>query len=57
MLTITPGKREEVTKIACPGCGERLRGVGIPKGSRIDTLSFICRRCGAPWSVKADVKA
>ncbi len=53
MLTITPGKREEVTKIACPGCGERLRGVGIPKGSRIDTLSFICRRCGAPWSVKA----
>lgn len=55
-VLIMPGERKtvksEITKITCPECGEKLRGVGLEKDSRVDGLVFRCKRCGAYWAVK-----
>ena len=52
MLVITPIEKSEVTRLACKECGEKLRGVGLRRDSKIDGLSFKCKRCGKLWSVK-----
>lgn len=51
-MLISPAKQENVTKICCPECGERLRGVGLLKDSTIKGLTFLCKRCKGLWRVE-----
>lgn len=51
-IIITPVQRQEITKIVCPDCGEKLKGIGLLKDSKIEGLAFRCRRCGAYKAVK-----
>ena len=53
-ITITPTERKDITKLVCPECGERLRSVGLLSGSKIEGLTFKCRRCGKLWNVKSE---
>lgn len=53
-ITITPAKRQDVTKIVCPECKERLRHVGLLKDSKVDGLAFNCNKCGKLWTVKSE---
>lgn len=53
-MTITPAEKAEVTKIVCPECSERVKSVGLLKSSRIDGLTFRCKRCGKLWIVKTE---
>ena len=55
MLTYTPVEADRapsVTKLVCPHCGEKVRSVLLTKDSRIEGLSFKCKRCGSCWAVK-----
>ena len=52
MFEIFPIEASEVTKLACPHCKEKVHGVGLSKESKIEGLSFRCRRCGFLWGVK-----
>lgn len=51
-IIITPTERQEITKIVCPDCKEKVKGVGLLKDSKIDGLTFRCRKCGAYKTVK-----
>ncbi len=53
-IIITPQEKNEVTKIVCPGCNERVRLVGLLKESKISGLTFKCKRCGKLWNVKTE---
>jgi transposase-like protein len=57
-VQIIPTDKTEVTKLVCPACGERVKQVGLHKGSIISGLSFKCKKCGMYWEVKTtkDVK-
>ena len=46
--------KNEITKIVCPGCGEKVRGIGLEKDSKVEGLVFRCKRCGAYQSVKTE---
>lgn len=50
-IIIKPAEKAEVTRLTCRECGEKLRGVGLRRDSRIEGLSFKCKRCGKLWSV------
>lgn len=52
MFAIVPAKMQEVTKIACPECGEKIPRIGIAKDSTIKGLAFKCRKCGKFWEIK-----
>ena len=52
MLEIVTTERQEVTKLVCPDCKERVKGVGLAKGSSITGIVFKCRKCGAWKEVK-----
>lgn len=52
MLIMTPVDKSEITRLACKKCGDKLRGVGLRRDSKIDGLTFRCKRCGELWSVK-----
>lgn len=52
MFVITPAKEEDVTKLTCPGCRERFPRIGIKKDSKIEGLTFRCRRCHVLWELK-----
>lgn len=54
MLIICPAKEAEITKIVCPKCREKVPRIGMEKGSRIDGLTFKCRRCGNLWRIKTE---
>ena len=54
MFIIVPAKESEVTKLVCPHCHERVQRIGIVKGSKIEGLTFKCRRCGQLWEVKTE---
>ncbi len=54
MLKIIPTEGGDITKIICPHCNERVRGVGIRKDSAIRGLTFKCRRCSMLWAVVAN---
>jgi DNA-directed RNA polymerase subunit RPC12/RpoP len=54
MLKIHPTEGADITKIICPHCNERVRGVGVKKDSFIVGLTFKCRRCGKLWEVVAN---
>ena len=51
-IQIVSTSKQEVTKIACPNCGERVKQIGLRKDSVIDGLSFKCKKCGLFWEVK-----
>ncbi len=51
-MLIKPAMQENVTKIYCPECGERLRGVGLLKDSTIKGLAFHCKQCKRNWTVE-----
>lgn len=53
-LKIIPAEKQEITRIVCPACKEKIRGVGLLKESRIDGLTFKCNRCRNLWSVKSE---
>ena len=54
MFTITPAKESEVTKLVCPHCHEKVPRIGIKKDSKLEGLTFKCRRCGLLWEVKTE---
>ncbi len=54
MLNITKAKESEVTKLVCPHCHEKVPRVGIKKDSKIEGLTFKCRKCGFLWEVKTE---
>ena len=51
-VTITPAQKSDVTRIICPECGEKVRGVGLLKDSSVRGLTFTCKRCRALWHVE-----
>lgn len=52
MLKIVPAEKQEITKIICPDCKERVKDVGLAKDSQINGLLVHCRKCGALKEVK-----
>ena len=54
MLFIYPAEESEITKILCPKCKERVPRIGFVKGSKIEGLTFRCKRCGNLWRVKTE---
>lgn len=54
MITIKPTDKSDVTKLFCPECHEKVRGVGLEKGSAILGLSFTCKRCKRLWTVTTE---
>lgn len=54
MFTITPTVESEITRIVCPHCNEKVPRVGLTKGSKIQGLTFKCRKCGRLWTVKTE---
>lgn len=54
MLHITPAQGAAITKIMCPGCNEKIPRIGLLPGSKIEGLTFKCKRCGALWEVKTE---
>ena len=57
-ILITPiekkTEKNEITKIICSKCGEKLKGVGLEKESRVEGLVFRCKKCGAYMGVKTE---
>lgn len=45
-------KKNEITKIVCSNCGEKVKNVGLEKDSKVDGLIFRCKKCGAYMTVK-----
>lgn len=54
MLTITPANAAAVTKVVCPACNEKVPRLGILPGSKIEGLTFKCKRCGTLWEIKTE---
>lgn len=54
MLNITPAEKSDVTHIVCPHCKEKLTRIGLQKNSKIEGLTFKCRKCGKLWNVKTE---
>lgn len=54
MVKISPCERAEVTRLVCPRCGEKVRGVGLLKDSTVRGLSFSCKRCHERWQVETN---
>ena len=53
-ISITPTKTQDITKIVCPDCKERVRYIGLLKGSKIDGLAFKCSKFGKLCTVKSE---
>lgn len=53
-IVITSTSNQEITKIVCPDCKAKIHGVGLLKGSKIEGLTFKCKRCGKLWAVKSE---
>jgi len=53
-LEIVETTRCDVTRLVCPGCGEKVGYVGLLRNSRTDGLTFKCKKCGRLWAVKAE---
>ena len=50
-IVIKPTDTKEFTKLKCPRCGHRVKGVGLLKESRINGLTFICTECKNTWEI------
>ena len=46
--------RKDITKIVCPFCRDRLRGIVLFKDSHIDGLGVKCKRCLTDLEVKTE---
>ncbi len=55
-LKILPCEKTEVTRLVCPQCGEKVRGVGLLKNSVVSGLSFSCKRCHERWKIETTAK-
>lgn len=53
-ISIVPAEKAEITKIVCPDCNERVNSVGLLKTSKIEGLTFRCKRCGKIWKVTTE---
>lgn len=53
-IKITETDRSDVVRIACPDCGEKVRGVGLLRNSTIHGLTFKCKRCGKLWAIESE---
>lgn len=51
-LRILETERGDITRLACPRCGEKVRFVGLLRDSEVKGLTFKCKRCGKLWSVQ-----
>ena len=56
-IIVKRSEKKELTKISCSECGERVRGVGLEKKSRVDGLCFKCKKCGLFNEVKSTDEA
>lgn len=54
MLKITPIYTKEVTKLICPHCNERVPRIGLLKNSKIDGLTFKCKKCSKTFEVTTE---
>ena len=54
MLNITPTVQSEFTKIVCPNCNKKVPRVGLQKDSKVQGLTFRCKKCGRLWTVKTE---
>lgn len=54
MIIITPTETSAVTKIVCPHCKEKVARVGLLKESKVDGLTFRCKKCGNLWLLKTE---
>lgn len=54
MVKITKIESTLITPIKCPCCGAKVPRVGLLPESKIEGLSFRCKRCGELWKVKAE---
>lgn len=54
MLTIKEIGGTENTKIVCPHCKEKVPRIGMKKDSKIEGLTFKCRKCGKLWEIKTE---
>lgn len=52
-MAIFPAQPGEITRIICPECGEKVRGVGLLKNSNVTGLTFTCKRCRNLWRVES----
>ena len=54
MLKIIEVDTPESTRIHCPKCKDILPYVSLSKDSKVDGLSFVCRRCKRSFKVKTE---
>ena len=47
-------ERKDITKLVCPDCRKKIKGVGLLKESKIDGLAIKCPKCGSPWELKTE---
>ena len=53
-IIISSTEKQQITKIVCPECKEKVKSVGLLKESKIEGLTFRCRKCGAYKTVKTE---
>jgi hypothetical protein len=53
-IVITPADKEDITRIICPECKDKIKYIGLAKDSKIDGLRIKCKRCGHYMKVKCD---
>jgi predicted RNA-binding Zn-ribbon protein involved in translation (DUF1610 family) len=51
-IIVKRSDKKDLAKVSCSGCGERVHGIGLEKGSRIVGLCFKCKKCGLFNEVK-----
>lgn len=54
MIIITPAETSTVTKIVCPHCKEKVSRIGLLEGSKVEGLTFRCKKCGKLWHLKTE---
>lgn len=57
MLKIEPtteATRANLTKITCPNCGRKLPEVAVLKDSKIEGLTFKCKKCRKLFAVTTE---
>ncbi len=53
-MIVRPAMVQDVKRISCPSCKEKIHGVGLTRGAKVDGLTFKCRRCGRFWEVQQE---
>ena len=54
MIKITETEASKVTPISCPDCNEKLPYTGLLPHSKVEGLTFKCKRCRKLWTVKTE---